>query len=432
MENDYSHSVILEPARCIGCTYCLRTCPTEAIRLINGKANIIAERCIDCGECIRICPNHAKSAITDRLDVISNFKYSVALTLPVLYGQFKNYSIPGKILSALKSLGFDESYDTSIGSEISGAIIKTIVDRYAVKPVISSNCPAILRLIQVRFPELIDNILDIETPVEISARVIKTMISKKTGLDLKDIGIILITPCTARVTSIKKPIGIDHSYIDGTISIKDIYGPLLKALPLANTEQQPVYELTKNSIMCTGIGGQIIPFGIENSMAVDGIHNAISILEEVEMGKLNDMHFIEIASCPGGCLGGPLVVTNRYIASNNISKIACGLQNSTQTESDVKKYLEMYESGFIRLTKKIEPRDVTRLDADLSNSIKMMDAIRNMAGNLPGIDCGICGSPTCQSFAEDVVKGNRSNAVCPVLNIMEAMKKDESNSGGKS
>ena len=423
IKTDYSHSVILEPSKCVGCTYCIRNCPTEAIRLINGKASIIAKKCIDCGECIRTCPNHAKSAVTDSLDIIKNFKYSVALALPVLYGQFKNYNSPAMILSALKSIGFDDAYDTSIGSEITGFILKTIVKGYNVKPVISSTCPAILRLIQVRFPELIGNILDIETPVEISARVIKNAIAKKTGLDISDIGIILITPCTARVTSIRKPIGIDFSYIDGAISIKDIFGSMLKALPNVKISNDEVYGLTRRNMLCTTSGGQVIHFENENTMAVDGIHNAISILEKIEMDQLDEMDFIEIAACPKGCLGGPLVVENKFIALNKINRIARNLPENFETEYDTEKCLEMYKEGFIRLTNKIKPMEVTKLDPDLNISIKKMDAIRNLVSSLPGIDCGICGSPTCQSFAEDVITGARPNAVCPVMNILPSIKK---------
>ena len=86
----YFHSVTLERDKCKGCTTCLKRCPTEAIRIRDGKASIIGERCIDCGECIRICPYHAKVALTDPLSAINNFPYKIALPAPTLYGQFKN------------------------------------------------------------------------------------------------------------------------------------------------------------------------------------------------------------------------------------------------------------------------------------------------------------------------------------------------------
>ena len=65
---EFFHSVTLHEDKCVGCTNCVKRCPTEAIRIRNGKAFIASERCIDCGECIRICPHHAKRARYTHLD----------------------------------------------------------------------------------------------------------------------------------------------------------------------------------------------------------------------------------------------------------------------------------------------------------------------------------------------------------------------------
>ncbi len=90
---EYHHSVALDRPRCIGCTNCLKYCPTEAIR--SGRhAVILNERCIDCGECIRVCPTHAKVALTDPLGIINRFKYKIALPAPALFAQFKGVHNP--------------------------------------------------------------------------------------------------------------------------------------------------------------------------------------------------------------------------------------------------------------------------------------------------------------------------------------------------
>ena len=88
--NTYIHSVSLDANKCTGCTTCMKHCPTEAIRIRNGCAEIDAERCIDCGECIRNCPNNAKKSICNTLDEISRFKYKIALPAPALMAQFDN------------------------------------------------------------------------------------------------------------------------------------------------------------------------------------------------------------------------------------------------------------------------------------------------------------------------------------------------------
>lgn len=86
----YMHSVTLDKSKCVGCTNCLKHCPTEAIRVHGGRAHIIEERCIDCGECIRQCQHHAKVPTTDPLAAINRFPYKIALPAPALYGQFKS------------------------------------------------------------------------------------------------------------------------------------------------------------------------------------------------------------------------------------------------------------------------------------------------------------------------------------------------------
>ena len=97
------HSVILDEEKCKGCTVCITTCPSEAIRVRNGKARIIDDRCIDCGECIRRCPHHAKKAKAD--DIASfrdpsgfgSFDYKIAIPAPSLYGQFHEHYTIGDI-----------------------------------------------------------------------------------------------------------------------------------------------------------------------------------------------------------------------------------------------------------------------------------------------------------------------------------------------
>ncbi|MFR5855793.1 MAG: 4Fe-4S dicluster domain-containing protein [Lachnospiraceae bacterium] len=95
MNESKFHSVRLDREKCMGCTNCLKRCPTEAIRLRGGRAHIIDERCIDCGECIRVCDHHAKYAQTDPLSVIEQFKYKIALPAPSLYGQSQAADQPG-------------------------------------------------------------------------------------------------------------------------------------------------------------------------------------------------------------------------------------------------------------------------------------------------------------------------------------------------
>ena len=157
--------------KCVGCTNCIKRCPTEAIRVREGKAQIISERCIDCGECIRVCPHHAKKAQHDPFELLKDFTYTVALPAPALYGQFNHLDDIDIVLTGLKAIGFDDVFEVSRGAEIiSDATRQLLEDGKLKKPVISSACPAVVRLIRVRFPDLCDHVLPLKAPMEVAAR----------------------------------------------------------------------------------------------------------------------------------------------------------------------------------------------------------------------------------------------------------------------
>ena len=103
---EFFHSVTLDRDKCKGCINCIKRCPTQAIRVRDGKAHILSDLCIDCGECIRVCPHKAKKALYDPISVIEDYKYPVALVPPSFFGQFNNVADPDIVISALKAAGF--------------------------------------------------------------------------------------------------------------------------------------------------------------------------------------------------------------------------------------------------------------------------------------------------------------------------------------
>ncbi|RKD33186.1 [Fe-Fe] hydrogenase large subunit C-terminal domain-containing protein [Thermohalobacter berrensis] len=400
---EYFHSVILDETKCNGCTNCMRRCPTEAIRIKDKKAHIIKERCIDCGECIRVCPYYAQNSATDDLNKLKEYKFNIAIVPFSMYGQFSSDLDMDKIFQGIKSLGFDYVYDEAHAADIATISIKQEIKKTDLpKPIISSLCPAVLRLIQINFPSLIDNIIRIESPMEIAGRLAKKKVMDEYNLDSDEVGVFYLTHCPAKVTSIKNPIGIKNSYIDGAIAIKRIYGDILRNA----TTVKKVESFSKGSSLGIGwakVGGQSEALGIENYIAVDGIENVIKVLEEAELGKLDNIDYIEAMACVGGCVGGPLTVENPFIAKSRIRRTI--EEKSKIMRVNEEEILNLYKEGIFSLTEEIEAKGIMKLDEDIKMAIRKIEKIKQITDSLPGLDCGSCGAPTCRALAEDIVLG---------------------------
>lgn len=408
----YTHSVTLEKDKCKGCTNCIKRCPTEAIRVRNGKASIINERCIDCGECIRVCPYHAKVAITDPLSKIQDYKYRIALPAPALYGQFEEVTNPNEILNGLKQIGFNAVYEVARGADYVSQLVKETIEKDKSKrPYISSACPAVVRLMQIRFPELLKNITPIEAPIEISAQLARNEFCEKHQVEPSEVGVFFISPCAAKMTAVKQPLGSEKSYIDGVISIMEVYGGLAAQLP----PKGEIEELQRASYFGIGwanSGGETKAVNAINSLSVDGIHNVIKALEAIENGKLNDLDFFEGLACTGGCVGGALTFENGFVASNRVRQMAKQAMAEMPSEESFQK---VKESTTWYLGKPIKAKHVMTLDDDFRVAIKKMTQLEEIYERLPMLDCGSCGCPTCRSLAEDIVRGEASEMDCIIL-----------------
>lgn len=399
------HSVRLIEEKCKGCTHCIRTCPTEAIRVRNGKATIIGDRCIDCGECIRTCPNSAKIAVTEQLDEIRKYKYRIAIPAPSFVSQFsRRYKIE-KVLSGFLFMGFDEIMEVGLGADLVSVAITEYLNSLGAllpRPVISSACPAVVRLIQVRYPGLVGNIMPLQSPMEITARYVRRKAVEKTGIDPSEIGVFFITPCPAKATVIKQPIGMDRSNVTGVIAIRD----MVNFVKLNFERVVENIDIQRASSIGIGWGrreGEIEAVDIPNRLSVDGIHHVSKMLEKIEEGGFRNIHFIEAQACIGGCVGGVLMVENPFVAKLKLNLVSKEI-GDRNIEFFKKVQSEIPKEDY-RLGSKILSRPITSLSPDMREAMRKLQEIESLTAELPGIDCGSCGCPTCRAFAEDVVDG---------------------------
>ena len=401
----FFHSVTLDKDKCLGCTNCIKRCPTEAIRVREGKAQIISERCIDCGECIRVCPHHAKKARYDHLSVLEGWKYKIAIPAPALFGQFNNFDDIDIVLTGLKQMGFDDVYEVSRGAElVSDATRKLMADGRLPKPVISSACPAVVRLIRVRFPDLCDHVLNLNAPMEVSAMMAKRAASERTGIPIEEIGAFFITPCPAKVTDIKMPIGTEGSWCDGAIAISEVF-PLLSHRMDKLETVEPIGQSGLIGVSWAGSGGESAALLNEKYLAADGIENVIRVLEELEDERIRELDFVELNACSGGCVGGVLCVENGYVAKARLQRLRKYLPVSqNHLDGGVPRDMEW--------TEPLEFAPVLKLSQNLEEAMQMMEEIDVICEGLPGLDCGSCGAPSCRALAEDVVRGAARTSDC--------------------
>ena len=401
----FFHSVTLDKDKCLGCTNCIKRCPTEAIRVREGKAQIISERCIDCGECIRVCPHHAKKARYDHLSVLEGWKYKIAIPAPALFGQFNNLDDIDIVLTGLKQMGFDDVYEVSRGAElVSDATRKLMADGRLPKPVISSACPAVVRLIRVRFPDLCDHVLNLNAPMEVSAMMAKRAASERTGIPIEEIGAFFITPCPAKVTDIKMPIGTEGSWCDGAIAISEVF-PLLSHRMDKLETVEPIGQSGLIGVSWAGSGGESAALLNEKYLAADGIENVIRVLEELEDERIRELDFVELNACSGGCVGGVLCVENGYVAKARLQRLRKYLPVSQN-------HLDGGVSRDMEWTEPLEFAPVLKLSQNLEEAMQMMEEIDVICEGLPGLDCGSCGAPSCRALAEDVVRGAARTSDC--------------------
>ena len=407
------HSVKLEKDLCRGCTNCLMHCPTEAIRVRGGRAHILDERCIDCGECIRICDYHAKVAVTDGLEELKLFRYNIALPAPSLYGQFRGVGDIGVILAGLKRLGFDDVFEVARGADVvARAITEKLKDPNLPRPLISSACPTVVRLIQVRFPDLIPHIVDVRQPMEVAAEIARAEFCQKHGCRPEEVGVFFITPCPAKMTAITSPLGQKKSAVSSAISMMEVYRLLRPIISKITKEEKVEPASTSYGIGWATSSGEAKSILQENALCVDGVHNCLRVLEEIENDKLSDLAFFEGNACTGGCVGGPLTFENNYVAKNTIRKLVAQAkaQNAaTPAQSVPAATMDKYP---LRLDKPIEPNSTMRLDDDITVAMQKLQRMNEIIERLPGYDCGSCGSPTCRAFAEDIVLGYAHEMEC--------------------
>jgi iron only hydrogenase large subunit-like protein len=412
----FVHAHRVDPDRCHGHMACMRRCPTQAIRVRDGKAVIAEDLCVDCGVCIAVCPEGAIVPVVPPLADMSSFKYKVVVPTGALYSQFDPSVHPFVVHQAFKELGFDEVVDVAVSSAVLGRVlVKYMKGHRARLPLISGYCPSTVRLIQVKYPGLVEHVVPLDVPRELTAHEIRRTFPARLGLKPEEIGILYVSPCLGKIVSVLQPAEKERSWFDGVVSIREFY-PLLRPHVLALKERFDESQVPPGFYFSAGwasFGGLTRAIQGENWLAVSGIEQVMRIFDDIENSKLRHVDFVEALGCMLGCAGGTLNVESPYVARANSVKQRLRYERSMELDDEL--ISRKVEDRHYYLERPVLPRPTRYFDTDLETSLKRMREIDRLHQKLRKIDCGCCGAPTCMAFAEDCARGQAEVTDCIFL-----------------
>ena len=412
--NNLTHGFTIDKAQCEGNLACMRACPTKAIRVKDGKASFSPYLCVDCGSCLRVCQSGAIQPTTLPFAEIDKFRFKVAVPSPVLLAQFPMEVSFEHIVEGLKAFGFDAVWDY----ETELALVNRAVTEYVKNwkgpfPLISNSCPVVVRLIQVAYPEMVDQIIRIQPPRELAGRELKRKYSKELGIDSEEIAAVYITPCQAKTVSILEPAERTKSYLDGALGISEVYNAIMATVHALQKNDQALPEnSTSKSRIIRWVTSRWLDCDLFSYryLVISGLTNVIQVFDDIEIRKLRNVDYLECWNCWDGCIGGNLTVDNVYITRTKIHSLQAGLPDR---DPDLEKKLNArFPDEDFSLKGKIRPRVSETNGCGLKERVSRMKIAEEVFSELPGLDCGLCGAPTCKALSQDVAKNEAKKTDC--------------------
>ncbi len=407
----FHHALKFKYDLCIGCSHCTGVCPTGAIHVEEGKPILDSNRCIDCGRCYLACPVSAIYIEQDDFQTIYNYKFPILLLPSIFSAQFPERINQRAILSAIYHLGFKYVYEVEKSIDVlKDAMIHAITDDNKEKPVISTYCPAIVRLIQVKFPSLVNNLLLVKPPLDLTSLYIKKAFIEQ-GIAEEDIGIFYVSPCAAKIAAIKSPVGDKKSHINGIINMNFFYNKVFRIIKQGiyelRKEESDFDSLSRNNLLWSLTEGEINLLPEGRNLAIDEVHNVSDFLEKIENEDITDIDFLELRACDESCAGGILCPGNRFLIAERQKKRAKKSNHRvSKKENELLKYKD-YLLDHIGVGK-VLPRSMDKLDDDISVAMRKMKKSFELNSYLPQVDCRICGYQTCKDLS-DAIANNQAD-----------------------
>ena len=388
-----ANCLTLKKSNCKNCYKCIRHCPVKAIRFSGNQAYIIGNECILCGQCFVVCPQNAKE-ISSELEKVKVFIQSGVPVVVSLAPSFvANYDGAGinAMRKALTKLGFFDVEETALGATVVKNEYERMLREDDRDVLISSCCHSINLLIQKHYPQALEYLADVVSPMQAHCKDIKSRIP--------NVKTVFIGPCVAKKDEAEHYEGI----VDAVLTFEEL-STWLKEENIEIVKEEEKDDNSKARLFPTT--GGILKTMAQNVpgytyMAIDGVENCKQALKDIIEGKVHKC-FIEMSACVGSCVGGPVMEKYHHssikdtIAVNNFAG-SKDFEVAQPKADEMKKNFEYIEQRYLK-----------------PSEMEIMSVLRQMGKFKPSqeLNCGSCGYNTCREKAIAVCQGKAEISMC--------------------
>lgn len=399
-------STILD--RCKRCYSCIRECPAQAIKVINGQARVISERCIACGHCVKVCSQDAKMIESD-IDLVTTeilpTKRAVAIVAPSFAASFpENYT---KVPSALRKIGFTQVVETAFGADLVSSYYADEITGENKKTIISSSCPAVINYIEKYHTELVPNLAKIVSPMIAVGKYLKENLGSDTP-------IVFIGPCVAKKSEYKSE-EVD-GVIDAVLTFTELKEILFKYSvnfnKLEESDFDPPHAYLGKSFPLAG--GLLKTANVSDDIlekeiiVVEGKKKVLEIIDEISDNKIN-AKFVDILFCEG-CISGPAIDSDLNYYSRREKVINYIDKKIHSTDKQLWKS-NIYNSRNLDFSREFTAKNQRR-PYPTEEKIKEILAETEKYSVKDELNCGACGYETCRAYAVAIAKDLAEKEMC--------------------
>jgi anti-sigma regulatory factor (Ser/Thr protein kinase) len=364
------HSLEVAPALCRNCLHCLSVCPTQALRVFRGQPQVLDYLCVDCAACVSVCPSRALQVTGADVELTPR-EDSTLLVPPGALVQFGLGVTPQRVLDVLNGLGFQRVVTTAPWEHaLRAAVLELARGGTHPRPVISPVCEAVVNLVETRFPSLIPHLAPLASPLEAARETLRG----------RHVTAVVSCPCQ------RTALLADEEAGDCTIVLATTFRAAVQPLVVGESDRGQAEPVP---VVGPGEEAELVE--------VSGIGRVVEMLEKVENGLAGDVRALEAYVCDEAGFGAPLLSEAPSLARHRWE--AAVIPEATGLQAVARKRAYQARPGL-------------RLDGDMSKAIQKLGRIDKLARSLPGLDCGMCGAPTCGALAEDIVRGRATPDAC--------------------